>query len=81
MIRSSTSTGAYYRAACRGKSKADFINKMKIVEEEMDETMYWLEILASLLPDSKEMITPIWKEANELLAITVASIKTARSNK
>jgi four helix bundle protein len=81
MIRSSTSTGANYRAACRGKSKADFINKMKIVEEEMDETMYWLEILASLLPDSKEMITPIWKEANELLTITVASIKTARSNK
>jgi four helix bundle protein len=80
MIRSSTSTGANYRAACRGKSKADFINKMKIVEEEMDETMYWLEILASLLPDSKEKVTPIWKEANELLAITVASIKTARSN-
>lgn len=79
MIRSATSTGANYRAACRGKSKADFINKLKIVEEEMDETMYWLEILAGLLPECKDPITPIWKEANELLAITVASIKKARS--
>ncbi|AEE51457.1 four helix bundle protein [Haliscomenobacter hydrossis] len=81
IIRSATSTGANYRAACRGKSGANFINKMKIVEEEMDETMYWLEILVSLLPASKDQITPIWKEANELLAITVASIKTARSKK
>lgn len=43
VIRSATSTGANYRAASRAKSKADFINKLKIVEEEMDETMYWLE--------------------------------------
>lgn len=78
VIRSATSTGANYRAASRGKSSADFINKLKIVEEELDETMYWLEILASLYPDLKSQLTPIWKEANELLSITVASIKTAR---
>ena len=81
IIRSASSTGANYRAACRAKSQADFINKMKIVEEELDETMYWLEILASLYPNCKKELTPVWKEANELLAITVASIKKARSKK
>jgi four helix bundle protein len=81
VIRSGTSIGANYRAACRAKSTADMINKMKIVEEEADETEYWLEILveADLAPQSQ--IADIHKEAGEILAMTVASIKTLRNRK
>ena len=81
VIRSGTSIGANYRAACRAKSTADMINKMKIVEEEADETQYWLEILveASLAP--KEQVADIHKETDEILAMTVASIKTLRNRK
>lgn len=81
VIRSGTSIGANYRAACRAKSTADMINKMKIVEEEADETQYWLEILieAGLAP--KEQIADIYKETDEILAMTVASIKTLRNRK
>lgn len=80
-IRSGTSIGANYRAACRAKSTPDMINKLKIVEEEADETEYWLEILieAGLAP--KEQITDIHKETDEILAMTVASIKTLRNRK
>jgi four helix bundle protein len=79
VIRSGTSIGANYRAACRAKSTADMVNKMKIVEEEADETAYWIEILveSGLVP--KEQITEIYKETNEILAMTVASIKTLRN--
>jgi four helix bundle protein len=80
IIRSATSTAANYRAACRRKSPRDFIAKMGIVEEELDETMFWLEFLVGLSEDWREPITPLWKEADELLAITVTSIKTARNN-
>ena len=81
IIRSGTSIGANYRAACRAKSTPDMINKMKIVEEESDETMYWLEILAEtgLLP--QEQVEDIYKETNEILAMTVASLKTLRNRK
>lgn len=78
LLRSGTSVGANYRAACRAKSPADFIAKMGIVEEEADETMYWLEVLVEagiLLPTDT---INLMKEANELVAITVASINTAR---
>ena len=79
IVRSSTSIGANYRAACRAKSTPDFINKLKIVEEETDETQYWLEIMEeSQLIESKR-IRSIKKEVNEILAIVVASIKTARA--
>ncbi len=78
LIRSSSSVGANYRAACRAKSNKDFINKLKIVEEEVDESMYWLELFERIQPNSKHPINELWKEGNELLAITVASIKTAR---
>lgn len=81
IIRSAPSTAANYRAACRGKSGPDFINKLKIVEEELDETMFWLEFIVALLPDSRQEIVPIYKEADELLSITVSSIRTARKNK
>ena len=79
IIRSSTSVGANYRAACRAKSTPDMINKLKIVEEEADETLYWLEILQEVLPLTELPI--LSKEGNELLAMTVASIKTLRSRK
>ncbi|MBA3900027.1 MAG: four helix bundle protein [Bacteroidetes bacterium] len=78
IVRSATSVGANYRAACRAKSVPDFINKLKIVEEEVDETMYWLEILEeSGLVNANRLIT-IKKEVNEITAITVASIRTTR---
>ena len=78
LIRASSSVGANYRAACRAKSGKDFINKLKIVEEECDECMFFFELIKELKPDSKPTITPIWKEASELLSIIVASIGTAR---
>jgi len=81
IVRSGTSVAANYRAACRAKSIADFIAKMGIVEEEADETLFWLELLeeSELVPAAK--LTAITQEANELIAITVASIKTARRNR
>ncbi|MFD0751317.1 four helix bundle protein [Mucilaginibacter calamicampi] len=78
--RSASSTGANYRAACRAKSKADFINKLKIVEEELDETLFFNELLLELNPELKEKIAPIYKEGNELLSIIVAAINTLRRN-
>jgi four helix bundle protein len=80
LTRCSMSVGANYRAASRAKSTADFINKLKIVEEECDETMYFLEILMTLIPNDKTELEIIYKEANELLSITVASIKTVRNS-
>lgn len=79
LIRCSSSVGANYRAACRAKSDRDFINKLKIVEEEADESMYFLEIFGEINKEHKEEITRLWKEGNELLSITVASIKTMRN--
>ncbi len=81
LIRSGTSIGANYRAACRAKSGADMINKMKIVEEESDETEYWLELLveAGIIPQSQ--IAKIYEETDEILAMTVSSIKTLRNRK
>src|SRR6266571_1817336 len=81
IVRSGTSVAANYRAACRAKSTADFIAKMGIVEEEADETLFWLELLdeSKLVPAAK--LTAIKQEANELIAITVTSIKTARRNR
>ena len=78
IIRCSTSVGANYRASNRAKSNADIINKRKIVEEECDETMYWLEVLVELEPALRADITPLWKEANEILSIIVASIISLR---
>jgi len=79
MIRSGTSIGANYRAACRAKSTADMIHKLKIVEEESYETQYWMEILAeaNLIPENQ--IADLHKETGEILAMTVASIKTLRN--
>ena len=68
IIRSGTSIGANYRAACRAKSTPDMINKMKIVEEESDETEYWLEILVEAGLVHQEQIADIYKETDEILA-------------
>jgi four helix bundle protein len=78
LIRCATSVGANYRSACRGKSTADFINKIVIVEEEADESIYWLELMEeSGLVDSNS-ISALKKEANELTAIFTAIGKTAK---
>ncbi|SDH59441.1 four helix bundle protein [Winogradskyella thalassocola] len=81
LIRSSSSVGANYRASQRAKSTADFINKLKIVEEEVDESVYWLEIFEEILPEQSIEIEILKKEGKELLAITVASINTAKRNR
>lgn len=78
IIRSSTSVGANYRAACRAKSLPDFINKLKIVEEEADETQYWLELLEEGGIVNPNRIEPLKNEVNEIIAMVVSSIKTSR---
>ena len=78
IVRSGTSVGANYRSACRAKSNADFINKLKIVEEEADETIYWLEILEESGMLKTERINPIKVECNEILSIIVASLNTLK---
>ncbi|MGB0840191.1 MAG: four helix bundle protein [Chitinophagales bacterium] len=78
LVRASSSVGANYRAACRAKSTADFIKKLKIVEEECDETMYFMELIVELDKSQKPAVTKLWKEGNEILSIIVASIKTLR---
>jgi four helix bundle protein len=78
LIRSSSSPGTNYRAACRAKSTADFINKLKIVEEELDESIYFLELLEYFNCDLSTNFNLLTREGNELLAITVASLKTSR---
>jgi len=79
LIRSGTSVGANYRSACRAKSTADFISKMGIVEEEADETLFWLELLVESKLINKEDLKSLMEEADQILAITVSSIKTAKS--
>ncbi|MBI5417572.1 four helix bundle protein [Candidatus Poribacteria bacterium] len=81
LLRSATSVGANYRAACRAKSRADFIFKMSIVEEEIDESLYWLEILIEVNIINKNQIQYLFEEGNQILSIIVASINTARKNK
>jgi len=81
LLKSGTSVGANYRAACRAKSKADFIAKMGIVEEEADESLYWLELLVDTAVVEREAVNFLLDEANEIVAITISSIRTARGNK
>ena len=81
LVRSGTSVGANYRSACRGKSTADVLAKLAIVEEEADEAIYWLELLveAKIVPNAR--VAGVMKETNEIVAMTVASIKTLRGRK
>ena len=73
LIRSGTSVGANYRAACRGRSKAEFVAKMGIVIEEADESMYWMEMLIEAGIVSNDELDELISEANELVAIFTAS--------
>ena len=81
LFRCGTSVGANYRAACRARSKADFIAKMGIVLEEADETLYWVEILQETDIIKSDLFESLKKEANELIAIFVSSINTAKKAK
>ena len=81
LLRAATSVAANYRAACRGKSTADVIAKLGLVEEEADESLYWMELLieSKLMPAT--ILTEPVSEANEIVAMTVASIKTLRGQR
>lgn len=81
LVRCGTSVGANYRSACRAKSHADFIAKMAIVEEECDEAIYWMEMVVESGLMEEKRIIDLKTEANEIVSMVVASIKTARSNK
>jgi four helix bundle protein len=81
LLRSGTSVGANYRSANRAKSTADFISKMSIVEEEADESAYWMELIVETSIVSEKRIEKLLSEANEIVAISVASIKTAKLRK
>ncbi|MEI7726136.1 MAG: four helix bundle protein [Bacteroidota bacterium] len=78
LLRSGTSIGANYRACCRAKSTRDFVNKLKIVEEEADETLFWLELIEETKIFKSQKLLPLKTETNEILSIIVASIKTSK---
>ncbi len=79
IIRSGTSPGANYRSACLGKSDKDFLNKLKMVEEELDETLYWLELIVESGLVKQELLDGLMKENHELLKIIVSSITTMKN--
>jgi len=79
LLRAGTSVGANYRAACRAKSTADFIHKLQIVEEELDESLYWMELLIDVKIIAETLLKELMKEGNELLSIIISSIKTTKS--
>jgi four helix bundle protein len=81
LIRACTGVGSNYRAACRAKSRSDFIAKLTTAEEEADETAYWLELLVAAQALPLEHARPLLLEAGELTAIFVSSVKTARRNR
>jgi four helix bundle protein len=78
IVRSGTSTGANYRAACRARSRAEFVAKLGVAEEEADETLYWLELLLEARLGESSATQRLIAEAAELVAILSASRKTAR---
>ena len=81
IFRSGTSIAANYRSACRARSKAEFISKLTIVEEEADETLFWLEVINEMMIFRYEKLDAIMKENDEILSIVVASIRTAKKNR
>ena len=81
IIKSATSVGANYRATRLAKSEADFLHKLKIVEEECDETLFWIEIIEESQMITADKMVGLKKEAKEILAITIASLKTLKSKK
>ena len=81
LFRSGTSVAANYRAACRGRSKAEFISKLAVVEEEADETLLWLELIKEMGISNEPVVDTLMKESDELIAIIVSSIKTMKEKK
>lgn len=79
LVRCSSSVGANYRAACRAKSSRDFLNKLKIVEEELDETMFFIELIIEIKPELNKIWEKSYRETEELLKIIVKSIGTVRA--
>src|SRR6266496_607443 len=79
LLRAGTSVGANYRAVCRAKSTADFINKLRIVEEECDESLFWMEILTDAALVKASRLRYLMAEGEEILRIVVSSAKTART--
>ncbi len=80
LLKAGTSVGANYRAACRGRSRAEFAAKLGIVEEESDESAFWLEIIIEAGLLKKHLVQPLLNEADELVAIMVASRKSTKKN-
>src|SRR5438093_5403942 len=80
LLRAGTSVGANYRAVCRAKSSADFINKLRIVEEECDESLFWIELLIETGKISERRVRDLMSEGAQILAIVVDSAKTARAS-
>jgi len=80
IVRSGTSPGANYRAACIAKSEKDFLNKLKMVEEELDETYHWIELIIETEMLPKERMEPLCVECKELLSIIVCSITSTRKH-
>ena len=80
VFRSATSVAANYRAACRGRSKAEFVSKLAIVEEEADETLFWLEMIRDMEISEEPLVDNLMKECNELISIIVSSINTVKKN-
>jgi len=78
MLRCGPSVGANYRAACRAKSRPDFVSKMGTVEEEADETIYWMELLIDAEIVKRARIADLLDEADQILSIVISSIKTAK---
>ena len=78
LLRSGTAVGANYRALCRAKSEKDFINKLKMIEEEADESLNWIDLLIESKLVTEVELKPIRTEADELLRIFVAALKTSR---
>lgn len=78
LLRSGPSVGANYRAACPAKSRADFVNKLKIVEEEGDESLYWMESLVEFGIVSPRKLGELMREGDEIVAMVVAALKTTR---
>jgi four helix bundle protein len=82
ILKSSSSVAANYRAVCRGKSVSDFLNKLKVVDEEADETLFWLEFIEDLkVKCDQEKLKSLMKEADELVAIFSAAIRTIKTKK
>lgn len=77
-MRASSSVGANYRATRRAKSNADFINKFKIVEEELDESLFFLELISEFNKDKRERIVTLYKDGEEILKIIVSTLNTLR---